>query len=355
LAKNLADRLYGAPGPAWGTPFSELEATAGLLGRTLQKYFLDLALSRQAATFLAADAPTPCPRCGTPTQDEDPEPRIVQTPTGDAEWLEPARYCPKCRKAYFPQSHSLGIDLGQYSTSLLDLITYAGATKHSFREASVDLHKLAGVRVPEKQVERLTKRIGSDRLAERDQQVERFLALNLVDRLDTAPKGVKAPDHEQVAVVLADAGRLHLRDPADQAGAHGQPAADAGGSAVAATSAGGPPSDDADGAEGEDDSDDDQDKPPPGRHGHEDKVALVLTLRSRVQETDPCPEVPATFLDPDRVAKIVRGLKKSAPLQDDDQPQTAPAEEEGEQEQADEEELDYEGPKLEQRQALASR
>ena len=91
LAKNLADRLYGAAGPAWGTRFSELEATAGVLARTLQKYFLDLALSRQAATFVASDAPAPCPRCGTPTQHDDPEPRIVQTPTGDAEWVEPAR------------------------------------------------------------------------------------------------------------------------------------------------------------------------------------------------------------------------------------------------------------------------
>ena len=81
----------------------------------------------------------------------------------------------------------------------------------------------------------------------------------------------------------------------------------------------------------------------------------MLTLRSRVQETDPCPEVPATFLDPERVARRVRGLKKAAPLKEDDQPQTAQPEGDGEQEQADEELAEYEGPKLERRQAVASR
>jgi hypothetical protein len=123
FAKNLADQLYGPSGPAWGTSFSDRERTAALLARTLQKGFLDLVLSRQAATFLSATTPFECPRCGRDTLAvEDPEPRILHTPQGDAEWLEPQRYCPRCRKAYFPQSRSLGIDLGHSSTSLLDLV-----------------------------------------------------------------------------------------------------------------------------------------------------------------------------------------------------------------------------------------
>src|ERR1700719_1022992 len=86
FAKNLADRLYGPSGPAWGTSFSDIERTAGLLARTLQKYFLDLALSRQAASFLSAKTPFECPRCGRDTLAvEDPEPRILHTPSGDAE------------------------------------------------------------------------------------------------------------------------------------------------------------------------------------------------------------------------------------------------------------------------------
>jgi hypothetical protein len=94
FAKNLADRLYGPSGPAWGTSFADLERTAALLAGTLQKGFLDLVLSRQAATLLSATTPLECPRCGCDTLAvEDPEPRILHTPHGDVEWLEPQRYC----------------------------------------------------------------------------------------------------------------------------------------------------------------------------------------------------------------------------------------------------------------------
>jgi hypothetical protein len=234
LAKNLADRLYGPPGPAWGTSFSQLEHTAAALARTLQKCFLDLLLSRQAATFLAAQTPCPCSGCGCDTLAADgPEPRILHTPQGAAEWLEPKRYCPHCRKAFFPQSQSLGIDLGHYSTSLLDRIGYAGANKPSFREASRDLHKIGGIDVPEKQVERLCKRLGGERLAQRDEQVAPFLALPLVERCATVPSGVVAPDDNQVAVVMADAGMLQLRDAVEAAAAE-RARADSGGAAAAA-------------------------------------------------------------------------------------------------------------------------
>src|SRR5262249_52386853 len=128
------------------------------------------------------------------------------------EWLEPQRYCGKCRKAFFPQSRSLGIDPGHYSTSVLDLVCYAGANKPSFREASLDLDRFSGLDVHEKQVERLCKRIGAERLAERDEQLAHFLALPLAQRKDGAPDGVVTPDDNHVAVIMTDAGMLQLRD-----------------------------------------------------------------------------------------------------------------------------------------------
>src|SRR5437660_9060539 len=111
-AKNLADRLYGSEGPPWGTSYSDLERTALRLGRAVRKRFLHLVLSRQAATFLSAPpaAGCQCPSCGGATSEAPPEPRILHSRAGDAEWLEPQRYCRKCRKAYFPQSKSLGLD-----------------------------------------------------------------------------------------------------------------------------------------------------------------------------------------------------------------------------------------------------
>src|SRR5437773_1335158 len=52
--KNLADRLYGPPGPAWGTPVRRLEAVAASLGQALQEQLLSRLLLRQAAAFHAA-------------------------------------------------------------------------------------------------------------------------------------------------------------------------------------------------------------------------------------------------------------------------------------------------------------
>jgi hypothetical protein len=343
LAKSLADRLWGPQGPAWSTPFAELERQAIRAGQAVQKELLDLALSRQANRFLS-DPPADlcrCPGCDRDTLPRDPEPRIVASLAGDAEWPEPARYCPRCRKAFFPQSRSLGIDQGHYSCSLLDLIAYTGGNNPSFREASLNLNKVGRVCVHEKQVERLTKRIGGERLVERDEQVEQFLRLPLLDRCGGAPEGVEPPGSELVAVVMADAGMLQLRDPAEAAP-----------DAFAARDAGQAEQNQADEADRSDDGDPDQDKPPANRHWHEDKVGLVLTMRSPVSQSDPCSEIPATFVDPDRVARLVRGLKKSAPLKEDDQGQADQGEEAAE-DDLDQEE--YEGPKLEHRRVVASR
>lgn len=342
MAKNLVDRLYGPAGPAWGTSFSCLEGVALRLVESLRKAFLDLALSRQANAFLQ-DPPAPlclCPACDRDTLPEDPEPRILFCRAGTVEWLEPQRYCRKCRKAFFPQSKSLGLDTSNYSTSLLVLVCYAGANKPSFREASVDLDKLSGLCVHEKQVERLSKRIGTERLAERDRQTADFLALNLSQRCDGAPEGTVPLDVDQVAVVMADAGMLQLRQDAEISTATQTQAS------VAL-------------AESEQDEEtqaeaDEGDEKPSGRHWREDKVGLILTMRSKVSETDPCPEIPDTFLDAERVAEIVRGLKKSAALQAEEDQQNV-AEEESQAEEQPSATEEYQGPKLEKRQVVASR
>jgi len=341
VAKYLLDKLFGPSGPAWGTPFSSLEGTALALGGLVQKQFLDLALARQAAAFAAANGTCPCPSCGRPTNPDDPEPRVLTSRAGEVAWLEPQRYCPRCRKAFFPQSKSLGIDLGPYSTSVLDLTAHAAANQPSFREGSLNLAKYSGLRIHEKQVERVGKRIGAERVAERDAQVDRFAALPLAERCGQAPPGVAGPTPGRVAVVMADAGMLQLR---------AEPEAS---TEEAATAPGG-----AADQGGQEEDDYDQDERPSGHHWHEDKVGLVLTMSAPACQADPCPEVPATFLDPQRVAQIVRGLKKSAPLSaderlgQDDAGEEAGEPDEGQQGQAT---AEYQGPKLEKRQVVASR
>jgi len=251
------------------------------------------------------------------------------------------------------------MDLGRYSPAILDKISYAGANKTSFREGSQDLLKLGEIAVPEKQVERLSERIGMERFAERTAEVEQFQKLTLVERCDSVPQGVTPPTAD-VAVIMADAGMMQLRDVADEDTASEViamptaamalatattsdtpssmrvPSAAAASTDVAATAAG---------------QDDDQDQRPSGRHWHEDKVGLAMTMQSQEHQADPCPKIPEGFVDPVRVAKLVRGLKKEAALGDDglEEPNATdpPAEAAPP--------ADYEGPKLATRKVVASR
>jgi hypothetical protein len=210
---------------------------------------------------------------------------------------------------------------------LLQKITYAGTAGRSFAEASALLHHLAEVAVDPKQVERVTERIGAERVAERDAQVVTFQALPLVEKF-RGPPGQAAPD---LAVVMADGGRLQIRD-RSRAASTPPPAA----SEPAAATAG---------------PEWDEEPPPAAGHWREDKVALLLTMTSAVAAADPCPEVPAAFLDVVRIPKLARQLKRNVRADEDavadsDEPEAAA---EALRAQA------YEPPAVHTRQVVASR
>jgi len=214
---------------------------------------------------------------------------------------------------------------------LLQKITYAGTAGRSFAEASATLHHLADLAVDPKQVERVTERIGAERVAERDAQVAAFQALPLVEKF-LVPPGQAAPN---LAVVMADGGRLQIleRSPAGV----GLPAAPPPAESEAAAAATDPGWDEA--------------PPPAAGHWREDKVALLLTMKSAVAEADPCPEIPAGFLDVVRIPKLARQLKKNVRASEDavadsDEPEAAA---EVLREQA------YEPPEVLTRQVVASR
>ena len=106
-------------------------------------------------------------------------------------------------------------------------ITYAGTVSRSFAEGSELLEQLADLPVSAKQVERLTRRVGAERVAERDAEVRAYQALPLVEKF-AAPAGGTPPD---LAVVMADGGRLQILDrtaPPPAPAAAGTPAAAAG-------------------------------------------------------------------------------------------------------------------------------
>jgi hypothetical protein len=168
------------------------------------------------------------------------------------------------------------MDRGAYSAAMLDKIVYAGVNNASFAQGSKDLSKLAEVDVSAKQVERVCKRIGAERLAERDEAVAKYQALPLTQRKE-APADVTAPD---LAMVGCDGGRLQILDRT--------------GAPIEAEEA----SDAEDGRR--------------GHHGREDKIGLLQTMTSAVSARDPCPEIPEAFVDPTRILKLARELKKQA-------------------------------------------
>jgi hypothetical protein len=130
------------------------------------------------------------------------------------------------------------------------------------------------LKVDPKQVERVTERIGAERCAQRDADVEKYMSLPLVERKGK-PADVTAP---ALAVVSVDGGRLQIR----------------GGPKASATE------------EEEALPADDGHK---GKHWREDKIGLLMTMTSEEKASDPCPEVLAAFVDPTRIAKLARELK----------------------------------------------
>jgi len=187
------------------------------------------------------------------------------------------------------------------------MIVYAGVTNTSFTRASEDMLALASVVVPAKQIERVTKGIGLERCAERDDAVASYQALSLVER-KVAPAGVTPP---VVAVVGTDGGRIQILDRAAATAAK-VALAEASSAAIAPVVAA--PLDVKPVA--------DHASPPPseaavergGRHWREDKIGLLMGMTSTVAASDPCPQIPEGFLDPTRMNTLVRELRKGVPV-----------------------------------------
>jgi hypothetical protein len=106
-AKNLANHLWGSQGPAWGTSFASLEELTAQITDLLGSRLLHQALSRQADQTLPEPLQV-CPACSGPLDERPPEPRSIRTTLGTADWQEPARFCTRCRRAFFPPEQEPG-------------------------------------------------------------------------------------------------------------------------------------------------------------------------------------------------------------------------------------------------------
>ena len=207
-------------------------------------------------------------------------------------------------------------------------VSYAGTVSRSFAEGSELLDRLADLAVSAKQVERVTRRIGRERVAERDAQVTAYQALPLAEKF-AVPAGVTPPD---LAVVMADGGRLQILERTPAAADPPLAAADSAAPAAAA------------------DESWEEEKVSSG-HWREDKVGLLLTMQSAVLATDPCPDIPPSFVDAARIPELVRELSRQVKQTEDN---TASAAEPAPADEAAPAST-YASPRVVQRQALASR
>lgn len=142
-------------------------------------------------------------------------------------------------------------------------MTYAGTQAASFPHASRDLKELAELGVSPERVRRASERIGDERVAERDAQAAAYEALPLPERRKV-PADQPTP---AVACVQMDGGRLQFFNRAEP-------------------------------ERNEDDT-----------FWREMKVGCLWSMTSKVSAEDPCPQLPASFVDPERMRKMVRQIK----------------------------------------------
>jgi hypothetical protein len=168
---------------------------------------------------------------------------------------------------------------------VLKKVAYAGSQSASFVQATKDLEALAELSISRERVQRWTKRIGEERVAETEAQAAVYQQLPLPARR-TSP----ADQVPQVACVTMDGGRIQIRDRQEVP--------------------------------------DDQDAK---GYWRETLVGCCLSMRSVIEAEDPCPTIVPTFVDPVRMGELTREIKgfSSTPAADAEPPDDAPLERAG--------------------------
>jgi hypothetical protein len=149
-------------------------------------------------------------------------------------------------------------------------VVHAGVNSVSYQQASCDLAELSDLKIAPKPVERLTRRIGQERIDQRDAAGAAHQRLPLMAKDRVADPGRSCPP---VAMVSIDGGRLQVRSAPSQAS-----------------------------------------EPERTSHWRESKVAVLETYQSDTSQADPDPDVPRCFLDVARTTRLVRGLGHALPV-----------------------------------------
>lgn len=208
---------------------------------------------------------------------------------------------------------------------MLQKIVQAGVRNRSYLEGSRELQESAELLINEKAIERVVRRIGQERTAQRDAAATAWQQLPLPEQWGTGLQA-KAPP---VAVVQFDCGRMLVRERIVETLVAEQPSGprteetpnDQELAESAAISAINLAAAEASAAKAET-----EDQPAPedavcaaaqpdcnSRHWRDSKVGCLLSMYSVEQTIDPCPQVPGSFVDPRYITQLVREFGGSVP------------------------------------------
>lgn len=167
------------------------------------------------------------------------------------------------------------------SPALLKKVVHAAACSASFQQAEADLRVLGEVEVTANRIHRAAQRSGGERVADSRAAVAAYQQLPLPQQRQSP-----GPAPPEVACIQADGGRIQMR----------------------------PRTAEPNSAES---------------WWRETKVGCLLAMTSEVHVEDPTPNIPETFVDPARMAKISREIKgfagEAEPLDPvPDEPERAP-------------------------------
>jgi hypothetical protein len=169
-------------------------------------------------------------------------------------------------------TQAIGVEVDcPFTPSMLRKVAYAGAQSASFVEASKALLALAEVEVSRERVQRWTKRVGEERVAEAEALAQSYEHLPL-------PEQRKSPADQipQVACVQMDGGRIQIRDRHEESGERESKG-----------------------------------------YWRETLVGCCLSMTSSEHPIDPCPTIPGTFVDPARMSELGREIKGFSSSQED--------------------------------------
>lgn len=161
-------------------------------------------------------------------------------------------------------TQAIGVEVDcPFTPSMLRKVAYAGSQSASFVEASKDLLALAEVEVSRERVQRWTKRVGEQRVAEVEAAAQSYARLPLPAQQESPVDQIP-----QVACVQMDGGRIQIRDRQEES--------------LRGESKG---------------------------YWRETLVGCCLSMTSSEHPIDPCPTIPGTFVDPTRMGELSREIK----------------------------------------------